>query len=79
MRRLVVKQSVEIGWGTDYVADGFTVHVQVAIGVAQAFQEYDARVSDIRFDGATPDQVAYMIDFLNQAACAAFEASTSGG
>ena len=39
MRRLVVKQSVEIGWGTDYVADGFTVHVQVAIGVAQAFQE----------------------------------------
>ncbi|MEN8237889.1 MAG: hypothetical protein ABFR53_01680 [Actinomycetota bacterium] len=63
------------------LGDGSILEAKATDGIAQAFWDYDTPVSTIRFDGATPDQITYMEDFLgaNQLTCAEMNASTGGG
>lgn len=63
------------------LSNGTVLETHAANGIAQVLWDYDASVSRILFDGATPEQVTYMEDFLgaNQATCAEMNASTGGG
>ena len=63
------------------LSNGTVLEAQPTNGVAQVLWDHDTPVSRIRFEGATPEQVTYMENFLgvNQATCAEMNASTGGG